>query len=70
MSDKDAQPVTGALISFISTHMDDIKGGATDAERNILLTTLKKHPGEDSKVETRKFEHTGMKHELDPQPGH
>eukprot|EP00975_Prorocentrum_lima_P042907 9010535-Prorocentrum_lima.AAC.1 len=34
---------------------------ATDAERNLLLTTLKKHYGEDAKVETRNFEHIGIK---------
>eukprot|EP00975_Prorocentrum_lima_P050464 10570162-Prorocentrum_lima.AAC.1 len=58
------------LISLISTHIDDIKGGATDAERDLLLTTLKKHYGDDAKVETRNFEHTGIKHEQDPLTGH
>eukprot|EP00975_Prorocentrum_lima_P033188 6964691-Prorocentrum_lima.AAC.1 len=50
--------------------MDDIKGGATDAERNLLLTTLKKHYGEDAQVETHTFEHTGITHEQDPHTGH
>eukprot|EP00975_Prorocentrum_lima_P003140 691653-Prorocentrum_lima.AAC.1 len=58
------------LVSLICTHIDDIKGGATDAECNLLLTTLKKHYGEDAKVETRSFKHTGVKHEQDPQTGH
>eukprot|EP00975_Prorocentrum_lima_P011955 2539977-Prorocentrum_lima.AAC.1 len=54
--DKTAKPVTDShcgfhpqLISLISTHYDDIRGGATDAERNLLFTTLKKHYGEDAK---------------------
>eukprot|EP00975_Prorocentrum_lima_P063210 12890208-Prorocentrum_lima.AAC.1 len=54
------------LVSLISTHTDDIKGGATDHERDLLLATLKK----DANVETRNFEHTGIQHEQDPQTGH
>eukprot|EP00975_Prorocentrum_lima_P018961 3994354-Prorocentrum_lima.AAC.1 len=34
--------------------------------RDSLLTTLKKHSGEDAKVEARNFEHTEIKHEQDP----
>eukprot|EP00975_Prorocentrum_lima_P027473 5772710-Prorocentrum_lima.AAC.1 len=58
------------LVSLISTHIDDINGGAIDYERNLLLTTLKKQYGEDAKVETRNFEHVGLKHEQDPLTGH
>eukprot|EP00975_Prorocentrum_lima_P048133 10067071-Prorocentrum_lima.AAC.1 len=36
------------MTSFISTHIDDIEGRATYAERNLLLKTLKKHHGEDA----------------------
>eukprot|EP00975_Prorocentrum_lima_P065086 12901350-Prorocentrum_lima.AAC.1 len=37
------------LVSLISTHIDDIKGRATDHKRDLLLATLKKHYGEDAK---------------------
>eukprot|EP00975_Prorocentrum_lima_P015604 3307294-Prorocentrum_lima.AAC.1 len=38
--------------------------------RDSLLTTLKKHYGEDAKVETHNVEHSGIKHEQDPLTGH
>ena len=62
--------VLGAwLISMITTHIDDIKGSATEEEQEILLKALQKDYGSDAKIETRTFEHTGIKHEQDPQTG-
>eukprot|EP00975_Prorocentrum_lima_P000268 54792-Prorocentrum_lima.AAC.1 len=64
--EKNSKPVTGdhcgfhpQMTSLISTHIDD-----TDVERHLLLTTLKKHYGEGANIETRNFEHTGIKRAL------
>ena len=47
---------------MMSTHIDDIKGSATDEERNKLATILKKHFGDDLKNKTESFEFTGIQH--------
>eukprot|EP00975_Prorocentrum_lima_P012439 2637754-Prorocentrum_lima.AAC.1 len=57
------------MARMISTHIDNVKGGATSAERKVLLPILKKHYGDDAKVETRKFGHIGIQREPDPHIG-
>ena len=50
------------LLSMLTTHIDDIKGAATENECDILLTALKKDYGNDAKIERTSFEHTGIQH--------
>ena len=57
------------LLCIISTHIDDIKGSGTKKERETLLAALRKDYGNDAKIEEGTFEHTGIKHEQDPQTG-
>ncbi len=53
------------MVSIISTHIDDIKGAATDADREMLLKALRTDYGQDTKIELSSFEHTGILHEQD-----
>ena len=53
------------VLCIISTHIDDIKGSATEAECETLLAALKKDYGSDAKVERTSFEHTGIQHVQD-----
>ena len=50
------------LLSMLTTHIDDIKGSATEAECKILLTAPKKDYGDDAKIEKTSFEDTGIHH--------
>ena len=47
---------------MLTTHIDDIKGSGTGQARDILLKALRKDYGDDVKVETKEFEHVGIKH--------
>ncbi len=59
--------MTGAkVVSLLSTHIDDIKGSASEKEQTILLNALRKDYGDDVKIEKSPFEHTGIKHEQRP----
>ncbi len=59
--------MTGAkVVSLLSTHIDDIKGSASEKEQNTLLNALRKDYGNDVKIEKSPFEHTGIKHEQRP----
>jgi len=51
-----------AITTLLSTHLDDIKGGATDKDRESLQAILKKDFGDDLKSNTFEFEFTGVKH--------
>ena len=53
------------LLSMLTTHIDDIKGSATEKECEILLAALKKDYGDDAKIEKTSFEHTGIQHVQD-----
>ena len=57
------------LISMITTHIDDIKGSATDEEQEFLLNALQKDYGSDAKIEKTNFEHAGSQHEQDLKKG-
>ena len=46
----------------LSTHLDDIKGGAEEAERKLLIDLLKRDFGDDLKINISVFEFTGVKH--------
>ena len=48
------------LISMITTHIDDIKGSATEPEQVILLKVLQRDYGSDANIEKISFEHTGI----------
>lgn len=50
------------VVCSFSTHLDDIKGGATESEREKLIALLKRDFGNDLKVNLRVFEFTGIKH--------
>ena len=50
------------LISMITTHIDDIKGSATDYEQEVLLKALQQDYGSDANIEKTSFEHIGMQH--------
>jgi len=50
------------IVCVFSTHLDDVKGGATDKERELLATVLRKVFGDDLKVEIGNLEFTGVKH--------
>ena len=64
------EAVLGALlISMITTHIDDIKGSATDEEQEFLLKALQKDYGSDANIENTTFEHTGIQHEQDLKKG-
>ena len=43
------------LVSMITTHIDDIKGSATDHEQELLLKALQKDYGSDAKIEKDKL---------------
>jgi len=50
------------VVALLSTHLDDIKGGATESERQKLQEILKKDFGDDLKINIGVFEFTGVKH--------
>ena len=50
---------------MITTHIDDIKGSATEEECEILLAALRRDYGNDAKIEKTAFEHTGIQHVQD-----
>ena len=45
------------LTSMITTHIDDIKGSATDEEQEILLKALQRDYGSDAKIEDKLWAH-------------
>ena len=47
---------------MLTAHIDDIKGSGTGQTRDILLKALRRDYGDDVKVETKEFEHVGIKH--------
>ena len=53
------------LLIMMTTHIDDIKGSATEEECEILLTAIKKDYGSDANIERTSFEHTGIQHAQD-----
>ena len=56
------QSDTKTLVAVLSTHLDDIKGGATEFERGQLAIKLQEVFGKDLKSDLRNFEFTGVKH--------
>ena len=53
---KTTKPPNARSIASMSTHIDDIKGSSQDDEREKLATLLRKHFGDDLKVNLNKFE--------------
>jgi len=59
---KTTKPPNARSTVAMSTHIDDIKGSSDDTERETLATLLRKHFGDDLKVNITKFEFTGIQH--------
>ena len=57
-----AGPKGTIAVAMLSTHLDDVKGGATEVERKELQGLLEEDFGDDLKSSTGTFEFTGVKH--------